>query len=58
LPAREFLRNLCQAAIAPKPGKEAFDHPAPGMDGKADLAGLLADALDDDSGCGRREGLD
>ena len=44
---------LCQAAIAPKPGKEAFDHPAPGMDGKADLASLLAHDLDDDPGRGR-----
>src|ERR1700730_11321755 len=44
---------LGEAAAAPKPGKEAFHHPAPGMHGKADLAGLLAHDLDDDPGCGR-----
>jgi hypothetical protein len=27
------------------------------MDGKVALASQLADALDDDPGCGRREGL-
>jgi hypothetical protein len=41
---------LGQTAVAPKPGKEAFDHPAPGMDGEANLAGLFADDLDDDPG--------
>src|ERR1700729_174389 len=44
---------LGEAAVAPEPGQEAFDHPAPGMHGKADLASLLAHDLDDDSGRGR-----
>ncbi len=44
------LEVFRQTAIAPEPGEEALDHPAAGMDGKADLAGLLADDLDDDAG--------
>ena len=38
---------LGEAAVAPEPGQEAFDHPAPGMHGKADLASLLAHDLDE-----------
>src|SRR5580692_6463870 len=41
---------LCEAAVSPKPCQEAFDHPTPGMDGEANLTGLLADNLDDDPG--------
>ena len=43
---REFPRG--QATIAPR--EEAFDDPGSGMDGKADLNGLLAHDLDDDPG--------
>src|SRR5580704_92227 len=41
---------LCEAAVSPEPCQEAFDHPTPGMDGEANLTGLLADNLDDDPG--------
>src|SRR5271170_1232766 len=44
------LEVLGETAIAPEPGEEALDHPAAGMHGKADLAGLFAHDLDDDPG--------
>ena len=44
---------LGETSVTPKPSQEAFDHPAPGMHGKADLASLLAHDLDNDSGRGR-----
>ena len=39
---------LCQAAIAPDPGEEAFDDPAPRVNSEADLIGILAHDLDRD----------
>ena len=44
---------LGETTVAPKRGKETLDRPAPGMHGKADMAGLLAYDLDDDPGRGR-----
>jgi hypothetical protein len=44
------LEVLGQTAIAAEPCEEALDNPATGMDGRADLTGLLADDLDDDAG--------
>ena len=39
---------LGEASAAIDPGEEALDHPAAGLDGEADLAGVLSDDLDGD----------
>src|SRR6202162_5279449 len=44
------LEVLCQAPVAPDPGEEPLDDPAPWLDGKADLIGVLAHDLNRDQG--------
>src|SRR5215204_3294741 len=44
------LEVLGEAAVAADPGEEALDDPAPGLDGEADLVGVLANDLDGDGG--------
>ena len=40
------LEVLGEPAVAVDPGEEPLDHPAPGVDGEADLALRLANDLD------------
>ena len=40
------LEVLCQPSIAPDPGEEPFDDPAPRVNSEADLIGVLAHDLD------------
>src|SRR5271170_7577703 len=44
------LEILCEAAVSAKPCQKPFDHPTSGMDGEANLAGLLTHDLNDDPG--------
>src|ERR1039458_1126958 len=44
------LEVLCQAPVAPDPGEEPLDDPAPWLDGKADLIEVLAHDLNRDQG--------
>ena len=44
------LEVLCQAPVAPDPGEEPLDDPAPWLDGKADLIRVLAHDLNRDEG--------
>ena len=49
--SRCCLEVLCQPPIAPDPGEEPLDDPAPRVNSEADLIGVLADDLDRDQ-CG------
>ena len=42
------LEVLCQSPIAPDPGEEPFNNPAPWLNCEADLIGVLAYDLDRD----------
>ena len=41
---------LCQAPVAPDPGEEPLDNPAPWLNSKADLIGILAHNFNCDQG--------